>query len=118
MRAIASLIASVTLIGSAVTALADDSGMAGIHAWRNVGGKTCFVDHTHEGSGSGASQPAAMNDAIKSWQSFTALEYGSDWASYANSIAKSASCDKGTSTVNCSISSIPCKGGSMGRKRR
>ena len=97
---------------------ADESGFASMHAWRRVGGKTCFVDHSHEGSGSGATQQAAMSDAIKSWQSFTALEYGSDWASYANSIAKSASCNRGSSTVSCSISSIPCKGGVMGRKRR
>ena len=115
MRAISCVVALVTLAAGISTAFADNSGMASIHAWRNVGGKTCFVDHFHDGSGSGPNQQAAMNDAIRSWQNFTDLEYGSDWASYSNSISKSASCSKGPSTVSCQISSIPCKSG--GKRR-
>jgi hypothetical protein len=117
MRAISSLVALAVLAGGVSVASADDSGLASMHAWRNVGGKTCFVDHTHEGSGSGPTQDTAMKDAIKSWQGFTDLEYGSVWASYSNSVGKSASCSKGSSTVTCQISSTPCKNGSMGRKR-
>lgn len=118
MRAISSLVAVAMLAGGVSIASADDSGLASIHAWRNVGGKTCFVDHTHEGSGSGPTQDAAMKEAVRSWQSFTDLEYGSVWASYANSISKTASCSKGSSTVTCQLSSIPCKGGYINRSRR
>ena len=121
MRAPTLLAAFAMLACGVSSSQADDTGMAGIHSWRQVAGRTCFVDHTHEGSGTGASQQAAMSAAVASWQSFTALEYGSDWASYANSISKTGSCDRGTGTITCQISSIPCKGGAMRgavRKRR
>ncbi len=121
MRALSIVAALAAIAATTSPLLADESGLAGIHAWRQVGGRTCFVDHFHDGSGSGATQQAAMASAISSWQSFTSLEYGSDWASYANSISKSATCDKGTGTITCQLSSIPCKGGAMRgdtRKRR
>ena len=115
MRA-TSLIAIAALVGSAITAYADDTGVAGIHTWRQVAGRTCFVDHFHDGSGSGATQKAAMIDAVKNWEGFTAFEYGSDWGSYANSVSKSASCDRSTTQFNCHLSSIPCKGGALARR--
>jgi len=103
--------AALVLAAAATPAFADDTGLAGIHTWKRVGSKTCFVDHTHEGSGTGYDQANAMKAAIKSWESFTDLEYGSDWASYANSISKVVSCSKYQSDISCQVSSIPCKGG-------
>ena len=103
--------AVLALAGGATPALADDTGIAGIHAWKQVGSKTCFIDHTHEGSGTGHDQATALRSAVKSWESFTDLEYGSDWASYANSIGKTVSCSKYQSDISCQVSSTPCKGG-------
>jgi len=101
----------LALAAGAAPAFADDTGIAGIHSWKQVGSKTCFVDHTHEGSGTGYDQATAMRSAVKSWESFTDLEYGSDWASYANSIGKTVSCSKYQSDISCQVSSTPCKGG-------
>jgi hypothetical protein len=93
-------------------AFADDSGLAqALHEVRKVGGKLCLTDHYHDGSGSGANQELALRQAIRSWQSFTDLEYGSDWASYNNSVGKSVSCGRSMGEISCTISSRPCKGG-------
>ena len=111
MRASTAIITISALIGSAAASIADDNGVAGIHQWRKVAGRTCFVDHTHDGSGTGQSQKAAMANAIASWRSFTDLEYGSDWASYSNSIEKVASCTSRADGFECHVASTPCKGG-------
>ena len=100
------------------TASADQTGLAGLHAWRQVGGKTCFVDHDHDGSGTGRDQQSAVREAIASWESFTALEYGSDWASFPNSISKNISCSRGAHEVSCRLTSIPCKGGVVAQQNR
>ena len=113
MRITAPLIAAFALVGGVTGIAAQESGLAGLHEWRRVGSKTCFVDHYHDGSGSGPSQQAAVAQAVRSWTDFTVLEYGSAWGSYANSISKSVSCNRGASDFTCSISSIPCKGGAM-----
>ena len=113
--AISSLLA---VVGGATSATADQTGVASIHEWRRFGDKTCFVDHTHEGSGSGSSQKAAMGEAIDSWQQFTALEYGTDWGSYARSINKTANCSQASGGFSCHVESIPCMSGSGGRPVR
>ena len=117
MRATINLIVMAAFVGISGAAVADETGLAGIHSWHKVGSRTCFEDHFHDGSGTGATQNAAMTDAIKSWQSFTALEYGSAWAAYNNSVSKSAKCDRSTTGFTCSVSSIPCKGGAIATKR-
>ena len=114
MRILTGIAVALTLAGGASQSLADDNGVAGIHGWRKVGDKTCFIDHSHEGSGHGRTQQAALADAIRSWTDFTDLEYGSDWAVYGRSIAKSVSCIKDSDGFKCDISSIPCRGGSVG----
>jgi hypothetical protein len=102
------------MVLGAVPAFADETGLAGMHAWQRVAGRTCMTDHEHDGSGNGHTQEAAMRVAIRSWESFTDLEYGSDWASYANSVAKRASCGRGISgDISCQISSRACKGGAL-----
>jgi hypothetical protein len=112
------------LMAGVAPAVADESGLASMHSWQKVGGRTCMTDHEHDGSGTGHTLDVAMRSAIKSWESFTDLEYGSDWASYANSVGKRVSCGRGISDFSCQISSRPCRGGAMApqtatsRKRR
>jgi hypothetical protein len=92
-------------------AYADDSGLAQtIHDVRRESGKLCQIDHWHYGSGVGSTKKAAMNDAIGSWQSFTALEYGSDWSRFQRSASKNVSCsNSGGGGVSCSIEGRPCR---------
>ena len=101
----------------APAAMADETGMASIHTWRTVGSKTCLVDHFHDGSGTGRDQQKAVAEAIRNWQSFTDLEYGSDWASYANAMNKSVQCSR-TGDVTCRVEAIPCKGGVLVKQER
>lgn len=115
MRISSGFIALATLFGCLTVASADDTGLASIHEWRHAGSKTCFVDHTHDGSGTGATKSAALAEAIRNWQDFTVLEYGTDWGYYRNSIAKSERCSSDTGTVSCQVNSIPCKGGAFAR---
>jgi hypothetical protein len=106
-------VAAVVLSASVGAARADDSGLAGMHEIRRVGSKMCMTDHFHDGAGNGHNQATALKVAIKSWEVFTDLEYGSDWASFNNSVGKTIACGKGLSDITCNISSRPCKGGVM-----
>ncbi len=77
----------------ALPAVADDNGLASaIHDVRRESGKLCQVDHWHYGSGVGATKKLAMVDAVGSWQNFTALEYGSDWARFQRAASRNVSC--------------------------
>jgi hypothetical protein len=89
---------------------AAETGVASIHSWVRVGGKTCLVDHYHDGSGSGASKSAAQAAAIRSWVEFTAWEYGSSWGRYGLAVGKSMNCDRGMSGWSCSTSARACRG--------
>lgn len=104
----------VALIGSAgatqAPAWADDTGMAGsIHDLRREKGRVCIVDHWHYGNGVGGTKKAAMADAVSSWASFTALEYGSDWARFQRAASRGVSCQNSSSGVSCSIEGRPCR---------
>lgn len=91
-------------------ARADDTGMAGIHTFMKVGSKTCFADHTHTGNSSAQkSQKAALADAIKSWQEFTAFEYGTDWAYFKNAHGSAKSCSQESAGWMCTVEATPCK---------
>jgi len=104
-----SLIAS--LAGFGALAQADDNGIAAmIHDLRREGGRLCQVDHWHYGSGNGANKKAAMADAVASWQSFTALEYGTDWARFQRAASRRVSCSNSGSGISCSIEGRPCRG--------
>ena len=109
------LAASILAAGVAGPASADETGLAGMHAWQKIGSKTCMVDHEHDSSGNGATQPLAMAAAIRGWESFTDLEYGSDWASFANSVGKRVSCGRNLSDISCQISSRACRGGVLAK---
>lgn len=91
-------------------AMADETGMAGIHDWVKVGRKTCFSDHSHVGSASGQkSQKVALRAAIDDWQGFTAFEYGTDWAYMKNAIKKTKSCERSGAGWSCTVEATPCK---------
>ena len=102
--------AAAALLGvTAAPALADDTGFAYTHDLRREGGRTCFTDHYHYGSGSGATKAAAQKAAIGSWASFTDFEYGSDWARFSRAASKGMKCSGGTSGVDCQLEARPCK---------
>jgi hypothetical protein len=89
---------------------ASETGVAGIHSWVRVGGKTCLLDHYHDGSGSGASKAAAQASAIRSWADFTAWEYGSSWGRYGLAVGKSMNCSGGGGSWSCNTSARACRG--------
>lgn len=101
--------AAVAMSAMMAPASADDTGFAYIHDLRKEGGRTCFTDHYHYGSGSGATKAAAQKDAIGSWVSFTDFEYGSDWARYTKAASKSVSCSGSGGSFSCQIEARPCK---------
>ncbi|MCB1513769.1 MAG: hypothetical protein H6876_02485 [Hyphomicrobiaceae bacterium] len=94
-----------------VPALADDNGLAAaIHDIKREGSKLCQDGHFHTGtSAAEGSKKSAMAQAIASWQSFTALEYGTDWAYYRFAGSKSANCTSGSSGWSCEVQGRPCK---------
>ncbi|MFV0368794.1 MAG: hypothetical protein ACK5KM_10060 [Hyphomicrobiaceae bacterium] len=100
-------------------AFADETGLAtALHEARpERGGRLCLTDHFHSGSSAGkASKKIAMREAIDSWRGFTAMEYGSDWASYNLAGSKSMKCAQTTSGWACDVEARACK--RMRRKRR
>jgi len=108
------LVIVASLLGStlsmAVPAFADDTGLAGsIHDLRREKGRVCIVDHWHYGNGSGRNKKAAMSDAAASWASFTAMEYGSDWARFTRAANRAASCSSTANGVDCSVEGRPCR---------
>lgn len=101
------LVAGVVL--SPGSATAQETGLADMHAWVRVGGRTCMLDHYHDGSGSGPTRAAAQRAAIQAWIDFTAWEYGNRWGSWNASIAKRMSCSGSAGSYSCSVSSRPCR---------
>jgi hypothetical protein len=112
LKTFAILMSACGLLAAAgLPAVADDNGLAGsIHDLRREGRKLCQVDHWHYGSGVGSTKKAAMADAVGSWQSFTALEYGTDWARFQKANSRNVSCSNtGGGGVSCSIEGRPCR---------
>lgn len=98
------------LLAFSVPSHADDTGMAGMHAWQRVGRLTCFVDHTHYASSSGQKdKKSAMAEAAKSWAEFTAWEYGTVWANFGKATAKRFSCTQSTGGWGCDLEARPCR---------
>ena len=97
------------VMASGSGAVAQETGLAGLHDWVKVGGRTCLLDHFHDGSGSGPTRAAAQRAAIQAWIDFTAWEYGSRWGSYAASLNKRMSCSGSRGDYSCSTSSRPCR---------
>lgn len=104
-----SMIATVALVAATPAAFADNTGFDSIHSTVRVGGKICFADHSHGGSGSGATRKIAEMAAIKSWYGYTAGEYGSDWANIHKAVKASMKCSGGGSNWNCDVDATPCR---------
>ena len=95
-------------------------GLEGLHSQRMEGGRLCFSEHTHVGTGSGSTRQAAEREAAGSWTGFTDLEYGGLWASYRLSASKTMSCSQAGGTWSCTTESRPCRpagGGGAARRR-
>ena len=106
------LLGSVLLVAAALTARADETGLASIHDWRKEAGKICMSDHFHDGAGSGDSRKAAEAKAIASWQSFTIFEYGTTWGSYKLAGSKKMDCtENGPKQWSCAVTARACKPG-------
>lgn len=103
------ILCGVILTAMIAPALADQTGLADMHALRREGGRTCMSDHFHSGSSSGkGSRAAASADAIRSWADFTALEYGSDWARYGKAASRSMRCKHSADGWDCDLEARPC----------
>jgi hypothetical protein len=97
------------VMASGSAAVAQDTGLASMHTWTRQGGRTCLLDHYHDGSGSGPTRAAAMRAAIGAWSDFTAFEYGGRWASYGAAASKRMGCSGGPGNFSCSTSARPCR---------
>ncbi len=85
------------------------SGLAASHSMRNEGGRMCFADHFHYGSGTGNARRAAEISAIQAWAGFVDFEYGGSWASYGRSSSKQMTCAQGGTGWSCDVSARPCR---------
>jgi hypothetical protein len=107
--ALCSVAIALLLLLPSKFALAQDTGLASLHDWVRIGGKTCMADHFHDGSGSAATRGLAQAAAVRAWQDFTAWEYGGRWGSYGNAISRSVRCAGVRGNVSCSVSARPCR---------
>ena len=100
---------------TAAPSYANDTGIASVlHSLRGERGKVCMVGHFHIGDSphAFASRNAAYKAAIHHWVSFTAAEYGSDWASYGRAANRSADCEKASrNSWTCKVKARPCRRG-------
>ena len=79
------------------------------HASRLEGGRVCYSEHAHHGSGTGNTRQAAERSAIGSWAGFTDFEYGSAWANFSKAAGKRMSCSQSGSGWDCSLEARPCR---------
>lgn len=104
------LAAATAIMIACSPAAADDTGLSTLHELRREGGRVCFLDHYHYGSSAGLrSQKAAKASAVRSWQDFVDLEYGSDWARFSRAHSKAEKCEHSGSGWSCLIEARPCK---------
>src|SRR5947207_39231 len=107
---VAGAAAVVLMLGMGGSVSASETGVAqALHDMRKYGGRTCLVDHYHDGSGSGATRGQAQAAAISAWSGFTAWEYGSSWGSYGLSIRRSMGCSKDSGGWSCQTSALACR---------
>jgi hypothetical protein len=100
---------TLALAGAAQSVAAQEGmGLAGIHDWVKVAGKTCMADHFHDGQGTGPTKAQAQAAAVRAWVDFTAWEYGRRWARWQLSVSKSESCSGNRGNISCNVSSRPC----------
>jgi|SoiMetStandDraft_2_1073263.scaffolds.fasta_scaffold230016_1 hypothetical protein len=86
-----------------------ETGIAKIHPWVKVGGKTCMLDHFHDGGGNGHTRAQAERAAIRSWAEFTAWEYGDPWGRYSVAISRKMTCSQTSGSWSCAVKARPCR---------
>ena len=109
-------IVSAALVGSLGAATSTEAaGLDGLHSKVQIGNRLCMAGHTHHGAGQAwGTREKALASAAKSWGSFTALEYGAEWADFGQSSNQDISCwpsrlGHGPTHWTCSLTSSPCK---------
>jgi hypothetical protein len=107
--AICSVAIALGLCLSSAVVRGQEAGLAGLHGWVRIGGRTCMADHFHDGTGSGPTRGQARIAAVRAWQDFTAWEYGRRWGSFGNAISKSGNCSGTRGNISCSVSARPCR---------
>jgi len=101
--------AAAALAVGGAPSLADQTGVAAIHVLRHEGGRLCMADHWHYGSsGAQNNRGAAQREAIRSWQEFTDLEYGSDWARFGRAAGQRLKCSHSSGGWFCDAEARPC----------
>ncbi len=85
---------AVTILNSPVLAQLAETGIAQIHEWKKVGKKTCIADHWHYGNGDAADRAKALAAAVRNWEQFTDLDYGTVWGKYRLAEARTTKCEK------------------------
>ena len=110
-RFVVAAFAVVTAVAVTAPAVADETGLAGaLHTLKKQGKFLCMEDHFHYMTGNTvADKKKAIASAIDNWQSFTAAEYGTDWAYFRKAGSKKITCNPGASGFSCSVEGRPCK---------
>jgi hypothetical protein len=108
LKLLAPFIVVSICLAQSIVAFADETGTASMHSWQKEGRKTCFVDHSHSGTGEGRTKSKARRSAIIAWREFTAWEYGSDWASYRHARSKAISYTKAAKGWSARVDGRPC----------
>ena len=87
-----------------------DGGLVGLHTLVRKGPKVCMADHFHDGNSAGQpSKKAAEVAAIRSWQEFTAWEYGGAWGSFQLAESRGVSCSGSGNSWSCNATGRPCR---------
>lgn len=68
-----------------------------------------MTSHSHYGEGTLPSRKGAEAAAIRSWQIFTAEEYGSAWGSHALANGRAMSCSQSGGMWTCKTNAFPCR---------
>jgi len=106
----ASALMAFLMIAAAPMAAADETGFAGIHAWKKEKSRRiCMSEHFHDGSGLGKTRKEAEKAAKRSWIEFTAFEYGTSWGSYKLAASKVMDCAETANRWSCMTRARPCK---------
>ncbi len=106
---VALAVGTLLACAGSISAVAQGSGLAGLHTQVRVGNKICFLDHYHNGSSSGRkSRKEAEAAAISDWASFTSWEYGSAWGQFGLAESKSISCSN-VGGWGCQLEARPCR---------
>jgi len=104
--------AGLALAFGTTSAAAQGLNLSGIHEQVRVGSKVCMKTHFHDGSSSAMpTRKAAEAEAIRTWQDFTAWEYGRNWGNFRFAESKGVKCsgaDRDRSW-SCQVTARPCR---------